>query len=171
MVQKTVIIIAAVFIALGAGYFVSKQNSSDSSQSQANTTDKTEVSKRKGPGVTLDLSGQQLTALPDSVLTQDDVTILNISNNQLTTLPADITKLVNLEVLNIENNRMESLPDEISQLKNLREIHANNNRMKSLPNALESMTQLKLLDISGNNIPSDQIQQLKSKLSGTQVKP
>ena len=161
MTKKIIIIVLTIFIVFGVGFFVSKQYSKD------NTVN---TSKPASSGVTLDLSGQQLTRLPSSFLNQTNITVLNLSNNQLTSLPPSITSLVNLEVINVENNRLESLPSEINQLKNLHEIHANNNRMTSLPSTLGTMTWLTSIDISGNNIPQSDIAQLNAKLTQTQIK-
>ncbi len=165
MSKKVIGIVLAVLLVFGGAYFISKQNNSNGSSKTPVGTSKSQTS-----GTTLDLSGQQLTSLPESVLNRADVTVLNLSNNQLTSLSAGIGTLTNLEVLNVENNRLQTFPPEISQLKHLQEILANNNRMTSLPTELGTMTWLKLLDISGNNIPANDLNQIKAKLPNTQVK-
>lgn len=167
MYKKAPIIIALLFMVFGVSYLISQRDSASPDTSSQTTKPKQSSAV---PGRTLDLSGQQLTNIPEDVLTETDITVLNISNNQLTTLPAAIANLVNLEVLNVENNRITSFPAELSQLKNLRQLLANNNRMENVSNALYTMMQLQVLDISGNNIPSAQISELKAKLSNTQVK-
>lgn len=169
MTKKLTVVVLVVLLAFGIGYFFSRQNdvAKPASQNTAPETSRPEPSS----GATLDLSGQQLTNLPDSVLSRTDLTTLNLSNNQLTGLPAGISQLTNLQVLNIENNRLESLPPEISQLKNLRQILVNNNRLKTLQPELGKMTWLELLDVSGNDIPASEIAELKAKLTNTQIKP
>lgn len=168
MAKNIILIALIILVALGTGYFISsKQSGGNASNGQAAQTS---PSKSETSGTTLDLSGQQLTSLPDSVLSRSDITVLNVSNNQLAVLPADIAKLTNLTVLNIENNRLEGLPKELTQMKNLREIRANNNRIKSLPGELEGMTFLKFLDISGNRLSEEQAQQIQSSLPDTEVK-
>lgn len=167
MAKKIIVIACVVLIALGAGYFISKQGNKDNPSNQANTSG---IPGPQKGGATLDLSGQQLTSLPDSVLSRSDITVLNLSNNQLASLPPEISKLANLEILNIENNRLEGFPKEIDQLKSLREIRANNNRITSLPSELGNMTRLQLLDISDNRIPASQTEQIKSQLPNTEVK-
>lgn len=158
-------IVVIVVIAFGTGYLISQSGDKSTSQDDIVSTSNSKTNNK-----TLDLSGQQLTNLSEEVLRQTDTTILNISNNQLTTLPAGIENLVNLEVLNVENNRLETFPQEISKLTNLREILANNNRMKSVPDNLSTMTWLRLLDISGNDIPISDSNQIKARLPNTQVK-
>lgn len=166
MNRKYFIVIFALILAFGMGYVISMRGNNDS-PIQENTAD---TSEPEANSRSLDLSGTQLTNLPDSVLNQTDITFLNLSNNQLTGLPVGIARLTNLEVLNIENNRLESFPDEIAQLGNLRQILANNNRMKTVSPGLKVMTWLEVLDISGNNIPSDEIAELKAELLDTQIK-
>lgn len=143
MNKKIIGIIVAVVVVFSAAYFISKQSSKDTSPSQTSTG----TPKPQTSGTTLDLSGQQLTSFPESVLSRTDVTVLNLSNNQLTTLPARIAKMTNLEVLNVENNRLESLPVE-----------------------LEDMIFLRQLDISNNRLPIDLQQRIKAKLTETEVK-
>lgn len=166
MPKRYIGIIALILIVFGVSYVLSRQ---DNKPAEPSTTTNSTSPPTTG-GKSLDLSGQQLTALSDDVLNQTDVTTLNVSNNQLTSLPSGISKMVNLQVLNIENNRLESLPPEIARLTKLIEILANNNRMTSLPGELGTMTWLKLLDISGNDIPSGTVDQVKSQLQSTQVK-
>jgi Leucine-rich repeat (LRR) protein len=79
--------------------------------------------------------------------------------------------MTNMRILIIENNRIESLPAELSQLNYLLQIRANNNRMTTVPPVLKTMTLLDVLDLSGNNIPSKEIDELKSQLPNTQIKP
>lgn len=155
-------------MAVGLGYVLAQQAKDDKPRNQSGSTADTSGSKNSDS--VLDLSGKQLTLLPESVLEQSNLVSLNVSNNQLSSLPAGIKNLENLETLNVENNRLTSFPAEISRLKKLREIRANNNRIISLPAELQNMKQLKMLDISGNSVPSDQLDELKIALPDTEIK-
>lgn len=165
MSKKYIGIIVLVLVVFGGAYLISRPDTKPTSQSNTTGTD----SPVSG-GKSVDLSGHQLTTLPDDVLQQTTITNLNVSNNQMTTLPAAISNLTNLEVLNVENNRLQTFPSEISKLTKLREIHANNNRMENLPDSLSTMTWLKVLDISGNSISASDIDHLKAALPNTQIK-
>lgn len=157
-------VVAVVLIAFGVGYTLSKnakKTPSNSGSSVANTN----VS-----GKYIDVSGQQLTALPASITSQADITSLNASNNQLTTLPAAINNLANLEVLNVENNRLVSLPPEIGSLSKLKSADFSNNRLESLPPELGNLTGLQSLNLDGYKGPSSDIDQLKAKLPNTVIK-
>ncbi len=142
--MKVFLACVAIALALGVGYVASQLINNDKAQTSNGTVTN---SSSESSGTTVDLSGQQLSALPESVLAQTNITTLNLSNNQLTTLPTNISNLTNLVELNIENNRLESLPDELS-----------------------NMVWLKHLDISNNRLSQSQIEQIKTKLTNTEVK-
>lgn len=162
MMKRYLVIGIIVLAAFAGGYAYSQRGH--------NTSPATNNASSGQSTKTVNLSGQELTTIPESVLAQSDITELNLSNNQLTTLPAGISRLRKLEVLNVENNRIASFPNELSQLKQLRQLLANNNRMNGISGQLETMTWLQQLDLSGNNIPAADMQILKAKLSSTQVK-
>lgn len=164
---KAVLVSVFVVLALGIGYFTSKLANQDEPRSNNETAN---TSSSGASGATLDLSGQQLSALPESAMNRTDITVLNISNNQLAALPASISGLTNLVELNVENNRLESLPPEIGQLKNLRKLRVGNNRITALPDELGNMIWLKELNISNNRLSQSQLDQIKAKLTDTEVK-
>ena len=164
MTRNTVVpsLVAVILLAIGTGYLIGHHhNTGPTNQNNGGTA----IS-----GKAVDLSGQQLTTLPESVLNQTDITSLNLSNNQLTTLPPGISKLTNLKILNVENNRLVTLPAEVGQLKNLQTADFSNNRLTSLPPELGNLTQLESLNLTSyKGSPSD-IDQLKTKLTNTQIK-
>ena len=103
-------------------------------------------------GKTLDLSGQQLTKVPEYVFNQKNLEELNLSNNKLNgAIQSQIGQLQNLKVLNANNNLMTGLPAEIGQLQNLQTLDLSNNQLTGLPNELGNLKNLKTLNISGNN--------------------
>ena len=169
MTKKTTVLIIALLVlaAFGTGYFIHKTSGTVPASDQRSQTT---TPRQESTGTTVDLSGQQLTAIPESVLSRTDITSLNLSNNQLTTLPAGIEKLTNLEVLNIENNRLESLPAEIGLLKKLRVADFSNNRLTSLPAELGNLTGLQSLNLNGYKSSPNDIDQLRAKLPNTEIK-
>jgi len=165
---KAILIIGVIIFALSIGNFSGTQMKDYRAQTRNKTT--TDTSNTELIGTTLDLSGQQLTELPASVISRTDVTILNISNNQLTSLPAGIAEMSNLVELNAENNRLEFLSPDISRLKNLRKLRVDNNRIMNLPPELTKMIWLHQLDISNNRLTSSEQENVKSKLNNVQVR-
>ncbi len=98
----------------------------------------------------LDLSGQNLTALPAELWQLTNLKRLNLDHNKLTLIPPEISKLIKLEKLEIRDNQLVNLPAEIEQLKALVELKLNNNRLVDLPLRFGNLKNLKELGIGGN---------------------
>jgi Leucine-rich repeat (LRR) protein/GTPase SAR1 family protein/CHAT domain-containing protein len=128
-------------------------------------------------GVTeLDLSGNELTALPPEIgkLTQLKKLILGkyqddkeadvpiTIGNTLSALPAEIGLLNQLEELQVVENRLTSLPKEIGQLVNLRSLYLSRNQLSSLPSEIGQLVNLRSLYLQYNQLSSlpDKIVQL-----------
>ena len=115
----------------------------------------------------LDLSGQELTALPPEIgnLTQlkklilgkyeydEDGNIVDTIGNKLSYLPKEIGLLNQLEEFQIVTNQLSSLPAEIGELSNLQSLYLNSNQLSSLPADIKTLTKLEKLDLRGNPVP------------------
>lgn len=100
----------------------------------------------------LDLSGRQLTKVPEYVFKQTNLEELNLSNNELTgAIQSQIGQLKKLKILNASNNLMTGVPAEVGQLQNLQILDLSNNQLTGLPNELGNLKNLKTLNISGND--------------------
>jgi len=73
----------------------------------------------RSASTTLDLSGLQLTSVPEEVWELTNLTILRLSHNPLKSLPKEIERLTNLTTLYLSMNQLVSLPEEIGGLTNL----------------------------------------------------
>ena len=80
---------------------------------------------RKGWFGELDLSGRQLSKVPEAVTYLKDLEILELDRNILTELPTSINKLKNLTRLYLNENQLTYLPDSIGDLKELRKPNVN----------------------------------------------
>jgi internalin A len=116
----------------------------------------------------LDLSDQQLTALPPEIgqLTQLKVLKLgskvlklgskewwkedNPTKNQLATLPSELFALANLTELDLSGNQLTALPPEIGKLTNLTTLTLGSNQLTALPPEIFTLSSLTTLDLSGN---------------------
>ena len=121
------------------------------------------IEKAARDGVTtLNLWGNQLTALPPEIGKLTSLTELNLSDNQLTALcpsdnqlialPPEIGKLTNLTELNLWGNQLTALPPELGKLTNLAELNLWGNQLTALPPELGKLTKLAWLDLSGNQL-------------------
>lgn len=134
-----------------------------------NYTDQTTLVKnglqKTSQGKLLDLSGQNLTHLPQNVLKQTDLQELYLSNNKLTdALPAEIRFLSNLRRLDVSHNLMTGVPAEVGQLKNLEALNLSYNRLTGLPYELGNLLKLKELNLTGNNYTESDLEIILKRL-------
>jgi len=116
----------------------------------------------------IDLSGQNLTKVPEYVFSRTNTEELNLSNNQLTgSIQAEIRHLQALRILNASNNAMTGVPAEIGQLKNLEVLDLSNNQLTGLPNELGNLQNLKTLNLSGNQYAEQDLAGILKKLPAT----
>ncbi|KAK4393912.1 Plant intracellular Ras-group-related LRR protein 4 [Sesamum angolense] len=100
----------------------------------------------------LDLRGNQLKSLPRTIARLVCLQELDLSSNGLSVLPETIGSLVSLKKLNVETNDLEEIPHTIGQCASLKELHADYNRLKALPEAVGRIGSLEILTVRYNNI-------------------
>ncbi len=114
----------------------------------------------------LDLSGNNLTALPPEIgtLTQlkklilgkyrydDEGNYRGTIGNNLSALPAQIGQLRQLEELQVVANQLSALPGEIGQLTSLQSLDLRGNQLSALPGEIGQLTSLQTLDLRGNQL-------------------
>ncbi|MEL7423193.1 MAG: leucine-rich repeat domain-containing protein [Bacteroidota bacterium] len=100
----------------------------------------------------LDLDGQDLTKLPDSLWSQTQLEVLLLDGNSIRELPEDVSKLQQLRILFLSGNQLRSLPNSIGQLKNLRELHLRVNLLRSLPESITELENLSTLNLYRNSL-------------------
>lgn len=120
----------------------------------------------------LDLSGNQLTTLPDDLTRFTKLRILFASNNPFTQLPPVLGRMPQLEMLGFKacqihdvpadslppqlrwliltDNQIRLLPNTLGQRPRLQKLMLACNQLSSLPASLSQCTNLELLRISGN---------------------
>ncbi|KAJ2106812.1 hypothetical protein IW146_007611 [Coemansia sp. RSA 922] len=100
---------------------------------------------------TLDISGNQISVLPEEIGHLHSLRELYASRNALVTLPITMGSLRNLEVLDISENYIVSLDVSVSRLENLRMLNISDNRLTMLPPYLGLLAQtLRILLVDGN---------------------
>ena len=124
----------------------------------------------------LDLSGNQLTALPDELTSFKKLRILFASNNPFTELPRVLGHMPLLEMVGFKacqirhvpedslpprlrwliltDNQLQSLPDSIGHCPRLQKLMLSCNQLSSLPAALARCEQLELLRLASNRFES-----------------
>lgn len=76
---------------------------------------------------TLDLSGQELSVIPEEVYSLNFVTVLNLSNNQVTVLDDKIQNMTALKELNVSTNNLSKLPRSLLMLAELEKVNFKGN--------------------------------------------
>jgi Leucine rich repeat len=102
--------------------------------------------------IELNLSTQNLTALPKEIVELKNLTSLNLGGNKFATLPKEIVELKNLTGLILSGNQLTDLPKEIVELKNLTGLYLDGNKFTTLPQEIGKLKQLNILDINGNQL-------------------
>ncbi|MFN6499846.1 MAG: COR domain-containing protein [Nostoc sp. DedQUE01] len=100
----------------------------------------------------LDLSSNQLTILPEAIASLTQLQELNLYSNQLTILPEAIASLTQLQELNLASNQLTILPEAIASLTQLQQLYLHRNQLTILPEAIASLTQLQVLYLAGNQL-------------------
>lgn len=123
----------------------------------------------------LNLSGNQLSSLPDDLPRLRRLRILFCSDNAFTDVPAVVGRCERLEMVGFKanrirqiapgalppllrwliltDNRLEALPDEIGQCTHLQKLMLAGNQLRELPDTLANCTRLELLRIAANQLP------------------
>jgi internalin A len=100
----------------------------------------------------LDLSGNQLTALPESLGQLTQLQSLDLSRNQLTALPESLGQLTQLQKLCLYDNQLATLPESLGQLTQLRRLGLSRNQLTAVPKWIGNFTNLSNLGLSQNQL-------------------
>ncbi len=101
---------------------------------------------------TLDLDGNQLTALPPEIGGLASLEWLHLNGNQLTALPPEIGGLASLQGLDLNGNQLTALPPEIGGLASLEWLHLDGNQLTALPPEIGGLASLEWLHLDGNQL-------------------
>jgi internalin A len=99
----------------------------------------------------VDLSNNNISALPPEIGNAKRIISLVLKNNKLTALPSEIGKLENLAVLDISDNPIKAIPQEIFDLP-IRRLDVNNCQLTSIPIEIRK-SRLQVLDLRNNRLP------------------
>lgn len=100
----------------------------------------------------LNLNRNTLTSIPDTMKALKYLLFLDLSLNPLEKLPDAITNLTALQELYLNDTYLEYLPGNFGRLANLRILELRDNYLMILPKSLSRSTELTRLDIGQNEI-------------------
>ncbi|XP_045165426.1 uncharacterized protein LOC123529251 isoform X2 [Mercenaria mercenaria] len=101
----------------------------------------------------LDLSYNQLEALPDSFGLLFHLETLNLKFNRVKTLPHSFYHLVKLTKIDVSHNCLKMISADVIQLEKLIKLNVSFNKLKSLPVSLGGLKYLKVLLADNNRFP------------------
>ena len=84
------------------------------------------------------------------------LTVLNLYGNQLVTLPDSIAALTALKDLSLFGNKFTTLPKPIVKLTSLTTLSLSDNQLVTLPDSIAALTALKYLNLHGNPLAKPQ---------------
>uniref|UniRef100_A0A1I7WX71 Leucine-rich repeat-containing protein 58 n=1 Tax=Heterorhabditis bacteriophora TaxID=37862 RepID=A0A1I7WX71_HETBA len=102
--------------------------------------------------ISLDVSNNGLSFLPDEIGTMIYLKTLIAKNNLLEELPKTMCNLEEMEALYLSGNRIESLPPVVFNMPKLRILHLGGNMIDCLPYAIGSLSRLEILYLGGNRL-------------------
>ncbi len=122
---------------------------------KARKTGNTEIDERfqkalESRGTALDLSGCDLTELPEPVLRMDALRSLNLSNNKLTDLPRELGRLGAITDLNLRANPLRGIPEVVFTLRALAVLDLASLGLTALDPRVGEMPALWLLNLYDN---------------------
>lgn len=117
----------------------------------------------------LDFSFMGLRHLPEQLGELTQLKALELDYHRLETLPEYIGKLEQLEKLDLFYGKLKNLPNSLEQLLNLKHLDLRQNRFITLPAVLKRMPWLEMIEIAGNNLSDETIEELKGALPKTKI--
>mgnify|MGYP002398143817 CR=1 FL=1 len=117
---------------------------------------------------TVRLSEKKLTEVPQHVLSNTRLEVLDLSHNNLEgALPAEIRHLSKLQILDISHNNFTGVPAEVGQLSNLIELNLSYNNLTGLPHEIGNLHKLEVLDVRGNEYSEFDMEIIRKSLPST----
>ncbi|XP_045102556.1 leucine-rich repeat-containing protein 40-like isoform X1 [Portunus trituberculatus] len=100
------------------------------------------------------LSSNQLSTLSPEISNLSALQILDLSDNNLTALPSTLGELISLQRLNLSHNQLQELPVGVFALQDLRSLQLDHNNFTTFPDDLGNLPVLEYLDVSHNSLES-----------------
>jgi Leucine-rich repeat (LRR) protein len=100
----------------------------------------------------INLSGNKLSQLPHDFGSLLQLESLDLSYNQMNAMPGSISKLKRLKIMNLANNSFTTLNDELAYLDSCTSLNMSENLLQVVPPPVVWMTNLKELLLNRNSI-------------------
>ena len=129
---------------------------------------------RKSKATELDLSGERLSQLPESLWQLSQLQVLYLNGNQLTAVPEALGQLSQLQWLSLSGNQLTAVPEALGQLSQLEELDLSSNQLTDVPETFRRLTSLQALYLHGNealNLPTEVLGPTRQDVNTKQIQP
>lgn len=109
-----------------------------------------EANKEANKVIKLDLSGQNLAAIPQEIFQMKNLQFLDLSKNKIAEIPDEIQRLSQLQELNLSDNQLNKVSAKIEELAFLQKLNLAKNQLTALPEVMSNLGILATLDLSAN---------------------
>jgi Leucine-rich repeat (LRR) protein len=110
----------------------------------------------------LNLNDNKISSLPIEMCALKHLKKLDLSNNKFENVSADIGCINSLEELDMYENKIDALSPVLSFFHKLLVLNLSYNRISRIPKDFSGLSQLKYLFFVGNNLSSEDMQNLKA---------
>ena len=102
----------------------------------------------------IDLSKNELTAIPEFLYECTALKRLNLSENQISEVHLQIDKWQQIEVIKLSSNKLTSLPASLSKLSNVRALYLNSNELdfEGIPKSIGKLANLEIFSAGFNQL-------------------
>ncbi len=107
----------------------------------------------------LHLNNNQLSVLPESLGTLENLQVLSLSTNQLWALPASFENLKNLNSLSLSQNKLQEIPAYFTKFVQLKNLYLIDNQLSNLPKGFDKL-ELNVLAVYNNFLTHDDLEGL-----------
>ena len=108
----------------------------------------------------LDISNNELSALPRNINLLQLCLLLALCNNNIEHLPRELFEIKRLTTLCLGNNKIQLIPSEIGNLSNLETLILSDNPISKLPASFTHLTKLYRLDMENTLIEEDSLEHI-----------
>ena len=102
--------------------------------------------------IRVDMSQNKVDAIPEEVDQQTTVQHLNLMGNLIKAVPDTLFKMEALKILDISHNQITNISEALGEAKLITELKANGNLIPSIPESIFELQGLELLDFSQNKL-------------------
>jgi len=118
----------------------------------------------------LDLHSNRITAYPSSSFVLKSLKSLILSGNPLTSLGSWVLNQPTLKILFIDNTPIEDLPENMCQMNALRFLNIEENAIKELPPCFCELKKLKVMMVSGSALSEAKLMEVNRCLPDLQIR-